>query len=54
MKKDNISKYLPMVLVLITLVLGISYFHESEVMSEVQDKVQTGQAAPEQNSAFPL
>lgn len=40
------SKYLPLVLVLIALVFGVSYFHESEVTTDIRDEVQSGQAAP--------
>jgi hypothetical protein len=54
MQKDKITKYLPLVLVLITLVLGISYFHERGVITEVQDEVQSGQAAPEHRSEIPF
>lgn len=54
MEKNSISKYLPLVLVVIALVLGLSYFHESETMSEVRDEVQSGMAAPEHKSEIPL
>ncbi len=47
------SKYLPLVLVVIALVMGISYFHESAV-TYVNDEVQNGMAAPEQKSEIPL
>lgn len=53
MQKDNFTKFLPVVLVLITLVLGISYFHESAITTDVRDEVNTGLAAPEHKSEIP-
>lgn len=47
------SKYLPLVLVLIALIMGISYFHETEVTSVNRDEIHSGQAAPSR-SDIPL
>ncbi len=52
MQKDSMTKYLPLVLVLIALVFSVSYFHESEI-TEVQDEVQSGMAA-HHKSELPL
>lgn len=53
MQKDNMTKYLPLVLVVIALIFSVSYFHESAV-TEVRDEVQTGLAAPQHSSEIPL
>lgn len=47
------TKYLPLVLVVIALIFSVSYFHESEV-SSVQDEVKSEMAAPEHKSEIPL
>lgn len=47
------TKYLPLVLVVIALIFSVSYFHESEV-TDVQDEVQSGLAAPEHKSEIPF
>lgn len=38
--------YLPLVLMMIALVLGLSYMHESEVTADIQDEVNQKMAAP--------
>ena len=40
------NKVLPAVLVLIAIVFGASYLHESKVTSEVQDEIRTSLGAP--------
>jgi hypothetical protein len=45
-KNTNMTKYLPLVLMMIALVLGLSYLHESEVTSSNHDRLQSGVAAP--------
>ncbi|MES2526904.1 MAG: hypothetical protein V4598_07440 [Bdellovibrionota bacterium] len=47
-------KFIPLVLVLIAVVFGVSYVHESDVTSEVKDEVQSSLAAPEHKSEIPL
>ncbi len=54
MEKHSIAKYLPLVLVVIALVLGVSYFHESGKMTEVRDEIQSGMAAAQHKSEIPL
>jgi hypothetical protein len=54
MEKHSISKYLPLVLVIIALVLGLSYFHESGKTTEVRDEIQSGLSAPQHSSEIPL
>lgn len=44
------TKYLPLVLVVIALIFGVSYFHESATTTEVRDEVQSGMAAPQQQT----
>ncbi len=39
-------KYVPLVLVLIAVVFGVSYVHESDVTMNVRDEVQSSLAAP--------
>lgn len=46
MQKTRISKFLPLVLMMIALILGLSYVHESEVTAHVQDEVSHSLSAP--------
>jgi hypothetical protein len=46
MQKRGNAKYLPLVLMMIALVLGLSYFHESEVTADTQDEISHSQASP--------
>ncbi len=45
MEKTRISMLLPMVLMMIALILGLSYVHETELTTEVRDEVSSGMAA---------
>ena len=47
-------KFLPIVLVLIAVIFGVSYVHESDVTTEVKDEVQSSLAAPEHKSEIPF
>jgi hypothetical protein len=44
------TKALPLILVLIAIVLGVSYYHES-LVTEVRDEVRSGVAAPARDTA---
>lgn len=47
-------KFLPLVLVLIAVIFGVSYVHESDVTTDLKDEVQNRLAAPEHKSEIPF